>query len=231
MKRSIKSIIGITLAVLLLAAIPATHSLAYGQDTSCLDFQDSTIAVAAGSSYTMTLRATYNYTYYTEGATSKGTYLGCDFKSGTKPITFYVGADETAKTVMFYFYIDDDRLQTKDKWDAIQVNVKGAAPAAPATTAVTLAGGKTGSVTKVNENVAMLNDQNGVGMASFSLSDGNGHMIPITYKGIVNNGSNYFDVACYLNNAIPMISESDKAVMLANGYAGVRINGVCKNWQ
>ena len=230
MKKSIKTIICITLAALLLAFIPATSSFAYGTDMSCMDFEDSTITVAAGSSHTMTLRATYDYTYFVKEATSKGTYLEGNFKSGTQQITFHVGADETAKSVFFYFYVRDDRLETQDKWDVIQVNVKNAAPAAPVSTAAALAGGKTGSVAKINDNVLMLNNQDGVGMASFSLSDGNGHMLPITYKGIANNGSSYFDVACYMNNAVPKISESDKAVMTANGYAGVCVNGVYKNW-
>ena len=66
-------------------------------------------------------------------------------------------------------------------------------------------------------------------MASFSLSKGAGNMASIGLKGVANNGSNYFDVVSG-NNATPMISESDKAVMIANGYAGVCVNGVYKNW-
>ena len=231
MNKTIRSIIGITLAVLMLATVPAVSSFAYGADPEVMDFQDSNITVAAGSSYTMELRSTYDYTYYIVGSTSKATRLEASFKSGTQKITFYVGADEAAKTVLFYFYVADDRLQTTDKWDVIQVNVKPgtAAAATTVTNTVTLANGKAGSVA-VNGNVAMLNNESGVGMASFSLSDGNGHMIPFTYKGIANNGSNYFNVACSINYAAPKISDSDKAVMQANGYAGVCVNGVCKNW-
>ncbi len=76
----------------------------------------------------------------------------------------------------------------------------------------------------------MLYNESGVGMASFSLSDGNGHMLAYTQQGIVNNGSNYFALSCGNANAKPMISESDKAVMTANGYAGVCINGKYVNW-
>lgn len=232
MNKTIRAIIGITLSVFMLASMPAVTSFAYGADTEVMDFQDSVITVEAGSSYTMNFRSTYNYTYYIQGSTSKATRLDASFKSGTQQITFYVGADETAKTVIFYFYVADDRLQTTDKWDSIQVNVKGskAAAAAAVTQNVTLASGKNGSVA-VNGNIAMLNNESGVGMASFSLSDGNGHMVPFTYKGIVNNGSaNYFNLASSIGYASPKISESDKAVMLANGYAGVCVNGNYKNW-
>ena len=77
----------------------------------------------------------------------------------------------------------------------------------------------------------MMNNESGVGMASFSLSDGKGHMVPFNYTGIANNGSaNYFNVASAVGYASPKISESDKAVMLANGYAGVCVNGSYKNW-
>ena len=76
----------------------------------------------------------------------------------------------------------------------------------------------------------MLYNQNGTAMASFSLSLGNGNMASLGIKGIVNNGSNYFDVISGSANATPVISESDKQVMIANGYAGVCVNGVYKNW-
>ncbi|MBE5825605.1 MAG: hypothetical protein E7307_03115 [Butyrivibrio sp.] len=232
MNKTIRTILGIALSVFMLASMPAVNSFAYGADTEVMDFQDSVITVEAGSSYTMGLRSTYDYTYYIKGSTSKATRLEASFKSGTQKITFHVGADETAKTMDFYFYVVDDRLQTTDKWDVIQVNVKPGKPAAAAsvTETVSLANGKTGSVVKIGD-VAMMNNESGVGMASFSLSDGKGHMVPFNYKGIANNGSaNYFKVASSLGYASPKISESDKAVMLANGYAGVCVNGTCKNW-
>ncbi len=232
MNKSIRTILGIALSVFMLASMPAVNSFAYGADTEVMDFQDSVITVEAGSSYTMELRSAYDYTYYIKGSTSNATRLEASFKSGTQKITFYVGADETAKTMNFYFYVADDRLHTTDKWDVIQVNVKpgNAAAAAATTQTVALANSKTGSVAN-SGTVAMLNNESGVGMASFSLSDGNGHMVPFTYKGIVNNGSaNYFSVASSLGYASPKISESDKAVMLANGYAGVCVNGTYKYW-
>ena len=67
-------------------------------------------------------------------------------------------------------------------------------------------------------------------MASFSLTNGNGQMATISLKGVaVNEGSKYFDVVSATDSA-PVISESDKAVMTANGFVGVCVNGKYKNW-
>ena len=92
-----------------------------------------------------------------------------------------------------------------------------------------IANGKTGSLVQ-NDKISMLYNEKGVAMASFSLTKGKGVMASYTQTGVVSNGASYFGVTTGDKNATPVISESDKAVMLANGYAGVCINGKYVNW-
>ena len=76
----------------------------------------------------------------------------------------------------------------------------------------------------------MLYNDKDVAMASFSLTNGNGQMATLGLKGVVaGEGANYFDVVS-ATDSTPVISESDKAVMTANGFAGVCVNGKYKNW-
>ncbi len=227
MNRLLRSFIGLVLGVALVASIPMSKAYAYSE-VDCFDFQDSVISIPAGSSKTMWFRTLYDYTYYTEGSTSKGTYLECSFGSGMQNITFHIGEDEQGKNVFFHFYVTDERLETTDKHDCVEVYVQNIKKA-NTSVAAPLAGGKTGSIVQ-NDRISMLYSETGVPMASFSLTLGNGNMATYTQKGIVNNGANYFDVAASAGYATPVISESDKAVMLANGYAGVCINGKYVNW-
>ena len=129
-------------------------------------------------------------------------------------------------------------------YDDVQVRVKNnggataaqaAAQAAAQNTAVAesvqapIANKKTGTVKKT-DNIAMLYNDKDVAMASFSLTNGNGQMATLGLKGVVaGEGANYFDVVS-ATDSTPVISESDKAVMTANGFAGVCVNGKYKNW-
>jgi hypothetical protein len=204
------------------------------------DFGDTVLNVEAGSTQKMHMRAYYDYTYHMGPHTSAGTYLECSFKSGTQDVIFHIGADEQAGTVPFYFYVDDEKVMSDATYDDVQVRVKNnggatAAQAAAQNTAVAesvqapIANKKTGTVKKT-DNIAMLYNDKDVAMASFSLTNGNGQMATLGLKGVVaGEGANYFDVAS-ATDSTPVISESDKAVMTANGFAGVCVNGKYKNW-
>ncbi|WP_026654704.1 hypothetical protein [Butyrivibrio sp. AE3003] len=192
------------------------------------DFGDTVINMNAGSEHTMHMRSKFNYTYHLGPHTSAGTYLECSFKSGTQDVIFHVGADEQAKDVPFYFYIDDAKVQSDGTYDEVLVRVGNAAQVSESVQ-VELAKKATGTVKK-NGNVAMLYNDKDVAMASFSLTNGNGQMATLSLKGVsVNEGSKYFDVVS-ATDSTPVISESDKAVMAANGFAGVCVNGKYKNW-
>ncbi len=227
MKRFICVLLGIAMILMMFVTVPA-KAYAAGDIEDCLDFGDSTIRIAAGDTYTMKLRAVYDYTYYIVGATSSATYLECSFKSGSQDVVFHIGADEQGKNLFFYFYVDDERLHTKEKYGIVEVYVQNIKPT-NTSVAAGIAGGKTGTLTQ-NGNISMLYNDKGVAMASFSLTDGKGHMLSYVQQGVVNNGSNYFALASGSNNAAPAISASDKAVMQANGYAGLCINGKYVNW-
>ena len=227
MNRRVKALLGVVLGIIMIAMIPATNVYAYSS-VWCFDFEDAVISVPAGGTHTMLFQTRYDYTYYTEGSTSNGTYLECSFSSGTQYITFHIGEDEQGKNVFFHFYVDDPRLETTDKHDCVEVYVQNI-KSGNSNLQVPIAGGKTGTLVQ-NNKISMLYNETGVPMASFSLTKGNGVMDTYTQQGVVSNGANYFNVAAGAGFSSPVISESDKAVMLANGYAGVCVNGNYKNW-
>ena len=76
----------------------------------------------------------------------------------------------------------------------------------------------------------MLYDQNGVAMASFSISDGTGNIPELTLgQAVAKDGRNYFTVGSKKGSAVKL-SDSDKGVFAAQGYAGVCLNGAYINW-
>ena len=99
-------------------------ALAYSDTPDFFDFQDTVMSINAGESKTMWMRTNYNYTYYLGPHTSKFTYLECSFTSGSQNVTFHIGADEQEKNVMFYFYVDDERVQNTDVHDNVEVYVQ-----------------------------------------------------------------------------------------------------------
>ncbi|MBO4458308.1 MAG: hypothetical protein J5802_11370 [Butyrivibrio sp.] len=216
------------ISALLASTAFSVKSYAHSDLPMYFDFQDTVMSIDAGGSKKMSMRANYNYTYHIGPHTSKGTYLECSFKSGTQDVIFHIGADEQVKNVMFHFYVDDEEVQSDDTHDNVEVYVQNAASVSNSVQ-VQLAKKKIGKITKTG-NIAMLYNDKDVAMASFSLTNGNGQMASLEIKGVANkDGSNYFDVVSATNSA-PVISESDKAVMKANGFAGVCVNGEFKQW-
>ena len=227
MNKISRCLIGVILGLALIAMLPVSKVYA-SSNQFWLDFGETTMSIDAGASKTMWLRSDFDYTYYVEGSTSSGTYLESNFKSGSQNVTFHIGEDEQGKNVFFHFYADDPRLGTEDAHDSVEIYVKNIKPVNNSLP-VTIAGGKQGSLVLTGKT-SVLNNAAGVAMASFSLSKGDGKMADYGQLGVVNNGSNYFSVATSAKNATPVISESDKAVMIANGYAGICIDGKYVNW-
>ena len=230
MNRIIKRIVTAGLMALLLSTcVFSAKAYAYSDIPMYFDFQDTVISINAGETRKMHMRANYDYTYHIGPHTSSGTYLECSFKSGTQDVIFHIGADEQVGNVFFHFYVDDPEVQSTDTHDCVEIYVQNIKKTAE-NIAAPLAKGKTGSVAKSSAKVAMLYNKDGVGMASFSLKGGNGQMADLGLKGIVDSNGKYFDVTSS-SDATPVISESDKKVMIANGYLGVCVNGQYKNWQ
>ena len=227
MNRVLRCLTGVILGIALIASIPMSKVYAYSTQ-QWLDFGETTMSIDAGSSHTMWLRSEFDYTYFIEGATSQSTYCECSFSSGSQYVTFHIGADEQGKNIFFHFYGNDERLASADAHDCVEVYVQNIKPLNPSIP-VTIAGGKAGTIVQTG-NVSMLYNDKGVAMASFSLSNGPGNMASYAQQGVVSNGANYFSLVTASKNATPKISESDKAVMLANGFAGICIDGKYVNW-
>ncbi|MBR1642580.1 MAG: hypothetical protein IJ683_09690 [Butyrivibrio sp.] len=223
-----KIALGLILTMLFALATPATEVYASSAIPDYFDFGALTMSIPAGGSQKMWLRANYDYTYYIEGATSNATYLETDFKSGSKDVVFHIGPDEQSGNVFFHFYVNDEKVQNDDLHDEIEIYVKNRQQVFPSIPAP-IAKGKTGTLVQENK-VSMLYNDKGVAMASFSLTYGKGSMATFGLKGIEENGSKYFSVLTGYDNATPLISGTDKEVMIANGYAGVVVNGKFINW-
>ncbi|RKM62383.1 hypothetical protein D6855_02910 [Butyrivibrio sp. CB08] len=229
MKKNIKMIYGLVLALLVFLAAPAMQTYAYSEIPDCFDFEDCVISIPAGGTHKMWLAAEYDYTYFVEGATSDATYLECNYKRDSGYVTFHIGADEQGKNVFFHFYVRDDRRPDQDLHDCVEIYVQNIQPVT-LSLQTPIAGKKVGTLVKQPNKTALLSNDQGVPMASFSLTRGNGRMAEFQIKGIENNGANYFSVVTGYDFASPLISGSDKEVMLANGYAGVCVNGKFVNW-
>ena len=227
MNKILRYLTAAVLGIALIAMIPAGKAYA-ASEQFWLDFGETTMSIDAGSSKTMWMRSDYDYTYYVEGATSDATYPECSFSSGSQNVTFHIGDDEQGKNVFFHFYANDDRLGSRDAHDCVEIYVQNIKPVNN-TLAVTLAKGKSGSLVQTGKT-SMLYNASGVPMASFSLSRGEGKMANYGQIGVVSNGANYFNLATGIKYATPVISESDKAVMIANGFAGICIDGKYVNW-
>ncbi len=242
MKNLVKKISTILISVLTLVMMFGTVVSADGSRLDYFDFGETVIKINAGESKTISLRTPYKWTYFVEGATSKKTYIETDFASGSSQITFHIGEDETGKNVFFHFYVADERVQSTDVHDCVEIYVqppKGTAAAAPVAEPVVapaqtgkvncnFADGSSGYVALINDGkVAMLYDAAGTGLASFSVSTTGLQNISVT--GVVSNGGNYFSVTGPAGGKVN-ISDSDKAVMTAKGFAGISLNGTCINW-
>ncbi len=246
-KRTIASIAAIA-TVFTAVVIPAGSmpAKAAGQ-TPYFDFYEQAITIEPGGSHKSYLEAYSDYTYYIVGSTSEKTYLETNFKSGAQYITYHIGADETGKNITFWFYSCDEKLGglAHDMFDSVNVTVKCApvtaqsAPAAPQSKAASsgtsvsaaIAGGKTGSLGLINgSKIAMLYDQNNVAMASFSVSDGTGNMPELSLgQTVAKDGRNFFAVNTKKGNTVKL-SDPDKAVFKAQGYAGICLNGAFIDW-
>lgn len=99
-------------------------TFAYSEIPEYFDFGDCVVNIDAGSTKDVWLRSNYNYTYFLGPHSSQKTYLECSYKAGSEYVRIHIGPDETTKNVFFYFYVDDDKVQSKDIHDCIEVYVQ-----------------------------------------------------------------------------------------------------------
>jgi hypothetical protein len=229
MKKTLKILSGFVIAFMLFTSLFTTKSYAYSTIPDCFDFEDSMLSIPAGGTHKMWLAAEFNYKYFVEGATSDATYLECNYKRDSGYVTFHIGPDEQGGNVFFHFYVDDERRPDQDLHDCVEIYIQNRQPVNNSLQ-VPIKGGKTGTLVKQPNKTSMLYNDKGVAMASFSLTYGKGSMATFGLKGIEENGSKYFSVLTGYDHATPLISGTDKEVMIANGYAGVVVNGKFVNW-
>ena len=228
MFKRVERYIGLAFAFVLAIMLLVPAKVEAYSDVDCFDFGDTVMSINAGESKKVWFRSDYNYTYFVGDHTSDGTYIECTYRAGSEYMVVHIGPDETVKNVFFHFYVNDARLESLDVHDCIEVYVQNIVPQYESIP-VAIAGGKTGTLMKQGNTAMLYNDQ-GTAMASFSISSGNGNMGSFGITSVVNNGSNYFAIVAPSTIYYPKISESDKAVMIANGYSGICVNGIYKNW-
>lgn len=230
--------------------IPNNYMDVWGDDTypAFFDIDPRVAKVKAGDSLKLNyFYSHYDYTYFITGATSSKTYCECGWKAGTTQPIIHIGEDERGGNVFFYFYVDDRNFPGMTAEDiecyaSVEIYVQPASgtKTAPSgqtvvskSNAAPLKGSKKdGTISLIRDDtVEMLYDAKGAELASFSVSDGSGTMPKLIPGGVVqSDGNNYFTVNTKNKKGVVKISESDKAVMIAKGYAGVCLNGTCVNW-
>ena len=112
-----------TLAVLLTFSF-SSRAYAYSERLDYFDFEQTVLKMDAGTTKDIRIISYYDYTYYVGPHTSSATYMECTFHSGTEYVRLHIGPDETVKNVFFYFYVDDDKVGSKDVHDCIEVYVQ-----------------------------------------------------------------------------------------------------------
>ena len=127
-KNIILKVFAAVMAMVMSIGIFNIQSFAYSAIPEYFDFGDCVVSMDAGSTRDMWLRATYDYTYYVGDHTSSKTYIECLQKSGSQYIIIHIGPDETVKNVMFYFYVNDKKVDRKDLYDSIEVYVQNINP-------------------------------------------------------------------------------------------------------
>ena len=117
-------ILGLALAAMFFLSAPAMQKYAYSTIPDYFDFEQCCVSMDAGSTKVLWITAYYNYDAYLGEHTSSKTYIECSEKSGTQQVVLHIGPDEQTKNVMFYFYVDDERVSDKGLYDCIEVYVQ-----------------------------------------------------------------------------------------------------------
>jgi len=200
---------------------------------SPLYITENAVTIKQGENHTIGLEAVNYVSYYIVGSTSSSTYVTVPSTQNGGELTVYVGKDEQANTFHVYIYLDGWGGTYVD----LEVNVmKVYSPiaavdaTAPTTIAVPYADGTNGTPSLTTENkIGMFYTAAGTAMASFSVKNDSGKLMQLTLGNVVTNGANYITVKTPTAGTIN-ISASDKAVLQAQGIAGLYLNGKYVNW-
>ena len=122
-----KCICGLLLAVLFTGSISFT-SFAASDYPEVFDFGSIDMKMYAGETKELWVQSKYDYVVYMTDHTSKGTYIECSCKKGSENAKIHIGADEQNKSVIFYFYIDEDPYKNGDNYAGVRVTVEGINP-------------------------------------------------------------------------------------------------------
>ena len=124
MRKQIEKIIATAFIIALTITAFNFKSFAYSDIPDYFDFEQCCVSMDAGSTRDLWIRANYNYDAYVGEHTSNKTYIECSEKSGSQHVVLHIGPDEQTKNVMFYFYVDDDKVSDKGLYDGIEVYVQ-----------------------------------------------------------------------------------------------------------
>lgn len=239
MKKFIKRIVASMCMALVLVFTFSLPVMADGTDTSTFDFGQTVMSVKQGGSSSIRLYARAQYVYYIEGNTSKKTYCECSGNSGSQTITFHIGSDEKAGgTVTFWFYIEDTDhhdnvqirvVQSANSTTASSQSVATVSSALPqvASTPVSFGDGSTGIVSVTGNFAGLVSNAANVPLAAFSITDSKGNALQMQLQNVVTAGGiSYIGVfpINYSGVVKTVMSENDKAAMIARGIAGIYVN-------
>ena len=233
MRKIFKCLTAILMATLICGLSFNLTALAEYDDGTPIWLTADSLTIEQGKSKDVAVYATNYISYYLVGQESSGTYATFDGSNSGGTLTVYVASDEGANTFHIYVYLDGAGEVYKD----LEINVMKVYSAiaavnnnATTTISVPYADGTTGTLTLTTEKkIGMFYTASGVAMASFSISNSYGKLMQLTLGAVVSNGSNYITVKTPTTGTIN-ISASDKAVLQAQGIAGLYLNGAYVNW-
>lgn len=128
MRKIMRRLFSIVSLVLIISCMMGVKSYASSEYPYAFDFDNQVLNIKAGSYADVTMWSRWDYTYYISNHTSKKTYIDCKWVAGNEIIRVYVGEDEQAKDITFYFYVDQDHYRCGDDYATILVRVKDTKP-------------------------------------------------------------------------------------------------------
>lgn len=212
-----------------------------GSNTDIFDFGETQLTIETGGSASISLRAEYDYSCYVVGAKSKETYAVISGKSGSQTISFHIGSDETAKSVAFWFYVDDhsglnDYVSVDIKQSSASgLGSRGIADGTGLTqAAVTFPDATTGTVVLTgNSNVCAVSDAAGSVLAAFGVADSSGSLLQLQLGNTVSvGGISYLTVNTGTGTTAASIAiqSTDRQQLVVRGIAGLYLNGKYVLW-
>ncbi|MCR4904156.1 MAG: hypothetical protein K6A23_14955 [Butyrivibrio sp.] len=235
MKKFLKLFSTLMMTMIIVTCFCGNKALAEYEAESPIWLTNNEISILQGESAEIGVYTTDYISYYVTGVNSANTIINYFGSQTGGTFTITVGKDETANTFHIYVYLGD---ASDDCYKDLTVNVmKTSSPisavnsSATSTISVSFADGSTGTLTLTTEKkIGLFQTASGTAMAQFSITNQSGKLMQLTLGDVVTyNGANYITVKTPAAGTIN-ISSSDKAVLQAQGIAGLYLNNKYVNW-